>query len=139
MSNEGYNGETGIKKAVPKRLLIIEDDAALSEILANIFNDMGLYCSFKMDAPNINAIEQFKPDLIVIDYHLPKLNGGEICKAVKHNRNLCSVPVMVISAYSEIILSLDGSLFDSFIEKPFDMDEISTAVKRLLNFEKVRT
>ena len=138
MRKGGNKAEAENQKTRSKRLMIIEDDAALSEVLANIFNDMGFYCGFETDAPDINVIEEFMPDLIVIDYHLPWVNGGEICEAVKQNLNLCKVPVILISAYSKMILSLEGGLFDSFIEKPFNMEEILMVVKRLLNSSKVQ-
>jgi len=118
--------------SLSKRIMIIEDDPALSEVLANLFNDLGFECSIETDAPEISVIEAFMPDLIVVDYHLPKVNGGEICGAIKQNPNLCQVPVIVISAYSKIILHLDGSSFDCFIEKPFSLDEIVGPVRRLL-------
>lgn len=115
-----------------KRIMIVEDDVALSEVLANLFNDLGFECIFVTDAPDITVIEEFMPDLMVIDYHLPKVNGGEICGMVKQNLNLCQIPVIVISAYSKIILNLDDGSFDCFIEKPFSMDEILRPVRRLL-------
>jgi len=132
----GYIEKPEYQRRPPKRLLIIEDDAALSEVLANIFTDLGFYCGFEADAPDISHIEAFNPDLILVDYHLPKVNGAEICEAVKQNINLAQVPVIVISAYSKIILNLDGSSFDYFIEKPFSIEEIMMPIKRLLASRK---
>ncbi|MDQ0965169.1 DNA-binding response OmpR family regulator [Flavobacterium sp. W4I14] len=117
---------------LPQRLMIIEDDPALSEVLGNLFTDLGFYCRIETDAPEMNVIAAFRPDLIIIDYHLPKVNGGEICTALKENEHLSKIPVVIISAYSSILLQLEGSTFDCFIEKPFSIEEILKPVKRLL-------
>jgi len=122
----------------PQRLMIIEDDLTLSEVLANIFTDHGYHCGLATDAPEISAIEAFKPDLIIIDYHLPKVNGGEVCAALKTNRLLAAVPIIVISAYSSIFLNLDGYEFDGFIEKPFSVAEIVTPVRNLLHQKQIQ-
>jgi two-component system response regulator VicR len=119
-------------KPFPQRLMIIEDDLALSEVLDNLFTDLGYHCRMETDAPEINAIEAFRPDLVIIDYHLPKVNGGEICAALKNNKLLAKTPVIIISAYSSILLHLEGYAFDSFIEKPFSIQEILRPVERLL-------
>jgi len=119
-------------KSFPQRLMIIEDDLALSEVLDNLFTDLGYHCGMEADAPEINTIEAFRPDLVIIDYHLPKVNGGEICASLRNSKLLAKTPVIIISAYSSILLHLEGYAFDSFIEKPFSIQEILRPVERLL-------
>jgi DNA-binding response OmpR family regulator len=119
-------------KSFPQRLMIIEDDLALSEVLDNLFTDLGYHCGMEADAPEINTIEAFRPDLVIIDYHLPKVNGGEICASLRNSKLLAKTPVIIISAYSSILLHLEEYAFDSFIEKPFSIQEILGPVERLL-------
>jgi len=132
MELKTHNKPVECLKPIPQRLIIIEDDLALSEVLDNLFTDLGYNCKMEIDAPEINTIEAFRPDLVIIDYHLPKVNGGEICAALKNNKLLTKTPVIIISAYSSILLHLEGYAFDSFIEKPFSIQEILRPVERLL-------
>ncbi|MDQ0637834.1 PleD family two-component response regulator [Pedobacter sp. W3I1] len=97
MEQKMHNRPVECLKSFPQRLMIIEDDLALSEVLDNLFTDLGYHCRMETDAPEINTIEGFRPDLVIIDYHLPKVNGGEICAALKNNKLLAKTPVIIIS------------------------------------------
>jgi len=132
MEQKTHNRPVECLKSFPQRLMIIEDDLALSEVLDNLFTDLGYHCGMEADAPEINTIEAFRPDLVIIDYHLPKVNGGEICVSLRNSKLLAKTPVIIISAYSSILLHLEGYAFDSFIEKPFSIQEILRPVERLL-------
>jgi CheY-like chemotaxis protein len=60
-------------------------------------------------------IEKFNPDLIILDYILNGINGGELCHQVKHNSKTSLIPVIIYSAYTKVIQSLGDYGCDAFV------------------------
>ncbi len=73
-----------------------------------------------------------RPDLIVLDVMLPGLSGIEVLEALRTDAELESIPVVVITAWSHAEIDAQVAGADRFVSKPFDPDDLSTAVKELL-------
>ena len=73
-----------------------------------------------------------RPDLIVLDVMLPGLSGIEVLEELRNDDGLESIPVVVITAWSHAELDAQVAGADRFVSKPFDPDELSTAVEELL-------
>ncbi len=119
---------------LPKKLLIIEDDKSILQVLENVLG----FNNFKVIGINrtddiIETINKYKPDLILTDYLLPGMNGGKICQLIKSNAKTYHLPVILISAYHELAISLGSFGFDAFIPKPFDINKLVTTINKLLN------
>lgn len=115
-----------------KHILIIEDDQDILQVLETILT----YNNFTVDAISrtddiFKSIEDYKPDLVLTDYLLSGTNGGKICQLIKANKDTCHIPVILISAYPELAISLGTFGFDAFITKPFD---INVLVKKISQF-----
>jgi CheY-like chemotaxis protein len=106
-----------------KNVLIIDDDedslALIEDVLSySNFNTKGI-----LQTSNIfDSINNFKADLILMDYILSGINGGELCHQVKTNSKTAHIPVVLISAYPRILESLGKYGCDAFIAKPFDIN-----------------
>jgi DNA-binding response OmpR family regulator len=119
-------------KIARKRLLIIDDDRELLELLTGFLQSCGFEVQTDENADNIfEIIQGFRPDLIILDYLLPRINGGEICSQIKKSGSLKHIPVIIYSAYSRVFLSLGNYGSDSFIAKPFDLSHFTSEVERL--------
>jgi CheY-like chemotaxis protein len=121
-----------------KRLLILDDDKDILDVMCEIFSGEGYEVKTIENADNIlNDIKYYHPDIILIDYILKGINGGEICHQIKTNITTCTIPVIIVTAYSRVINSLGDYGCNSFVSKPFEITELVQQVNELLNYEKV--
>lgn len=78
------------------------------------------------------SIEDHKPDIILLDFILDGLTGGEICKNIKTNPATRHLPVIIISAYQGTIESLKSYGCDHFIAKPFSLNDLVDGINKTL-------
>jgi DNA-binding response OmpR family regulator len=116
-----------------KRILIIDDDADLLDILKGYLTSCGHDVYTRDNATEIfSIIDEYRPNLVILDYLLNGINGGEICHEVKNSYIGSQIPVMLYSAYPRVLLSLGLYGCDLFVPKPFDLSELSQSVDQLL-------
>lgn len=119
------------------KILIVDDDSALIEVLEELFNEVGYRIKAINKVENIiPIIEDFQPDLVLLDYLLPFVNGGELCSQIKRNKTTCLMPVIIFSAYPKVLLSLGDYGCDAFIAKPFDLDSLLFHIEKCLEHPK---
>lgn len=119
-----------------KRILIIDNDAEVLSMMQEALVYEGFEVKAQEEADRIfEVIDDYQPDLIMIDYILDGINGGEICHDIKTNRTTFHIPVVIVSAYSKVILSLGNYKSDAFLAKPFGLDELVQMVNKLLTGE----
>ena len=75
---------------------------------------------------------ELRPDLIVLDVMLPGLSGIEVLEALRLDDELRSIRVVVITAWSHAEIEAQVAGADRFVSKPFDPDDLSSAVEELL-------
>ena len=75
-------------------------------------------------------VQQYKYDLLVVDWMLPKMNGIELCKKI---RNHSTIPMIMLTAKGELSDKLEGfdHGFDDYLVKPFDLDELVARIRAL--------
>jgi CheY-like chemotaxis protein len=76
-----------------------------------------------------------RPDLVLLDVRMPRLDGYQVCRRIKQDRTLRKIPVAFISAKgqdAEVELGLQAGA-EKYILKPFSLDELLTAVGQLLH------
>ena len=117
-----------------KQILIIEDDEDILQVLETmlVFNDFTVKGLNRTD-DIFKSIEDYKPDLVLTDYLLSGTNGGKICQLIKGNKDTCHLPVILISAYPELAISMGNFGFDAFITKPFDINKLVKKIQELVN------
>ncbi len=88
----------GNKKKNRKKVLIIEDDALLARVLAEGFNEAGFETFNVVDGmAAIGAVKKFVPDVIILDLILPGIDGFEILRQLKSEKETEKIPVIVTS------------------------------------------
>ncbi len=81
----------------------------------------------------IRSITQYQPDLVMLDFLLAGINGGELCHQIKTNRLSAHIPVIMLSGYPRVLESLGNYGADAFIAKPFDLHHLTETVKYWLH------
>ena len=121
-----------------KRLLILDDDKDILDVMKEIFIDEGYEVKTIESGDNIlSDVINYRPDIILLDYILHGINGGELCHQIKTNQATCTIPIIIVTAYSKVINSLGNYGCDSFVSKPFDITELVQQVNELLNCPKM--
>jgi DNA-binding response OmpR family regulator len=109
-----------------KRILVIDNDPGILDAMQEVLLYEGYDVMAMEDAGDIlPTVKQYQPDLILIDYILNGINGGELCHQVKANIDTCHLPVILMSAYPRVLQSLGHYGFDDFIPKPFDLTDLT--------------
>lgn len=111
------------------RILIVEDEIKIAEILSDYLSQAGFSVSHKESGEGVVAlVKSTPPDLILLDVMLPGVDGLEICKEI---RKFSTVPIIMISARVEELDRLLGLELgaDDYICKPFSPREVVARVK----------
>jgi DNA-binding response OmpR family regulator len=114
-------------------ILIIEDDATLSRGLKDNFTYQGYTVLLAADGERgLAAAVDGRPDLIVLDLMLPRMNGYEICRRLRRER--IEVPILMLTAKAEesdVVLGLELGA-DDYLKKPFSVRELLARAEALL-------
>jgi two-component system alkaline phosphatase synthesis response regulator PhoP len=114
------------------KILIIEDEAAIADLLAYGLQKEGFQTRLADTGKDgLREIEEFKPDLLLLDWMLPDQSGLDICKQIMGKYML---PIIMITAKSDISDKVIGMELgaDDYITKPFDMREVIVRIRTLL-------
>lgn len=117
----------------PIKVLIIEDDPNIVELIQLYVHKIGF--SFISAYDGEEGLEQFyneSPDCIILDIMLPKMNGWEVCKAIRLEDK--QIPIIMLTGKGETydIVNGLGIGADDYIVKPFDPNELIARVKSAL-------
>lgn len=118
-----------------KRILIIEDEKDLAELLAFNLEKEGFTSRCAFDGiSGLAAAKAESPDLVVLDLMLPGLLGTEVCKALRKDPATARIPVLMVTAKSDEIDRVVGFEVgaDDYIVKPFSMRELTLRIKAIL-------
>jgi two-component system alkaline phosphatase synthesis response regulator PhoP len=117
------------------RILLIEDDPALRKLLKealpeSIFNIE----TAETGREGLDTVVKKKPDLVLLDWNLPDLNGYEVCKYIKQNKDCAHIPIIMVTVYSEVNRKVSALEIgaDDYITKPFEIEELIARVKAVL-------
>lgn len=115
-----------------KTILIIEDDANTSALIALYLKREGFRAKTAEDGQaGLDLAKQLRPDLVVLDLMLPKIDGWEVCRRLQQNEE---VPVIMLTARGEEIDRVAGLTLgaDDYVVKPFSPRELVARVKAVL-------
>ena len=118
------------------KILIVDDEDSIRELLEMVLQANG-FSNIKMAADGEVALqitEEWHPDVILLDLMLPKIDGLTICRKIRSNPSLATIPIIILSAKSEesdIVLGLEIGAND-YITKPFSNKIVIARIRNQL-------
>jgi two-component system, OmpR family, phosphate regulon response regulator PhoB len=119
----------------PTSVLVVEDEEALAQLLKYNLEKEGYAVTLATDGEEaIVAADETKPDLIVLDWMLPKAAGIEVCRRLRARQDTRNTPIVMLTARTEEgdrIRGLDVGA-DDYLTKPFSMNELLARLRAVM-------
>jgi len=117
-----------------KTILVIEDDKDIRDSVTYALELEGYSVISSENAKILRALEEVNPDLILLDNWLTEwksdANGQQLSKELKSDPKTSHIPVIILSAVSNIKEIAEAGMSDGYLKKPFDLQELFDVVKK---------
>jgi two-component system response regulator AtoC len=122
----------------PSRVMVVDDDAETLALMHEIVTKEGFEVEMAEDAETaLRRLEQWQPELIITDIHMPGMDGLALLAAVREKEP--DIPVVLLTAYGSLKTAVDAikaGAFD-YLSKPFVVEDIRLVVRRALEHTKL--
>ena len=118
-----------------RRIMIVDDDPDARELIDNILSSEGYELIKVSNATEVGLkAAQLSPDLILLDFLMPDINGFDVCKALRENELTRSIPIMAVTCLSkeEDIERIFECGADEYLPKPFKVEQLQEKVQELI-------
>jgi two-component system phosphate regulon response regulator PhoB len=125
-----------MKNNTVNRILIVDDEPDVTELLKYKLEQDGHLCQVVNNPLSfISVAREFNPDLLLLDIMMPELNGLQLCKMVRSDPKMNTVPIIFLTARGEVEDRIKGleSGGDDYISKPFNTKELLLRIGKILN------
>jgi DNA-binding response OmpR family regulator len=120
-----------------KKILIIEDDSILQEALLEFLTAEGFETISALDGEEgVKIGKEKKPDLILLDIVLPKMDGYEVLKAMKADESTKKIPIILLTnlgSLNDVQKALDLGATTYLIKADYKLEEVTKKIKEVLN------
>ena len=122
-----------------KKILVVDDDVEIVELMVDVLVRDGRF-DVKTASSGYDGgmmTQQFRPDLIILDYMLPDVNGNIVCQTIRRNPDFNDMKIIIVSGLineSEIQDLLDAGA-ETFIKKPFSISELVDQIATVLQMQ----
>jgi two-component system cell cycle response regulator DivK len=120
---------------MPRKILIVEDNEDSRELVAKVLRNKGYITVEAVDGEEaIEKVVSEKPDLVLLDISIPKLDGYEVAKRLKSREDVKDIPIVAVTAHAmkgdrEKVIAAG---FEGYISKPVNVRELPDQVKSYL-------
>jgi len=116
-----------------KRILIFDDDKSILDVFTIIFSENGYEVEVSETSHNIiERVADFRPHLILMDNWIPDIGGIEAVKLLRNHSEFKDIPVIYISANSDINTLAKKAEADDYLAKPFELQILEKKVEKFL-------
>ena len=118
------------------KILLVDDEPSLVKVVSRRLESEGFEVRVAMDGEEaLHQVETSRPDLIILDVMLPKMNGYEVCRKLKWDARYQKIPVLLFTAKA---LERDEKFgfeagADAYVRKPFRAPELLEKIRTLLS------
>ncbi|MBL7107260.1 MAG: response regulator [Phycisphaerae bacterium] len=122
-----------------KKVLIVDDDVEIVDLIADVLIRDGRF-EIKKASSGYEAgmlTQRFRPDLILLDYMLPDVNGNVVCQTIRSNPEFQNIKIIIVSGLvkADEIENLLKSGAEDFIQKPFNIVELTDKIAKILEMK----
>ena len=124
-----------------KRVMIVDDEKDALDLMERILAEEDCEIIKVSNATEVGLkAAQLMPDLILLDFLMPEVNGFEVCTALKHNEQSQNIPIMAVTCLTkeEDIERIFACGVDEYLAKPFKVGDLLDKVRELLSREPAR-
>lgn len=116
------------------KILVVDDDSGIGEMLKTLLEFYGFEV-FVTEKPleTETLILKHNIDLVLLDMLISGVNGTDVCTSIRENDQTAETPVLMMSALHDAGPKCKNAGANDFIAKPFEMDELITRIKEILN------
>lgn len=123
-----------------KPICVLEDNEEILEIISIVLEDENYVVhGFNTVSDFMSSFENLKPSLCLLDVMLPDGNGLDVCMHIKSNPETLNTPVIMMTANSQIEKMKEKCKANDFIAKPFDIDDLSGRINRIIGSKTIET
>jgi DNA-binding response OmpR family regulator len=116
-----------------EKILVADDELEIRNLLEHFLKGQGYEVVLASDGSQaLKLAAEENPQIIILDIKMPGLDGLEVCKRLKEKEQTKLIPVIVITGFEDNKMEALNMGADDFVNKPFDMAEISSRVKSAL-------
>jgi two-component system, OmpR family, response regulator VicR len=119
-----------------KRIMVIEDEMDIAELVKLVLETEDFEVETVLDACTAcDRVKQYKPDAILLDLSMPRLNGWEVFKQIRSDPDFAVVPIAILTAKTQLfdeMVGLHVMKADAYITKPFGKQELIDKVHELI-------
>ncbi len=123
------------KKETPL-VLIADDDPELMGILIKRLKKLEFDILDATDGEAaLKLIRERRPDVVILDVMMPKMNGWEVCRALRQDEKIARTGVVMLTGIGASLNEMTSPLYgaDEYLDKPFDFSELIFKIRRLLS------
>ncbi|WP_169306850.1 response regulator transcription factor [Pedobacter polaris] len=119
----------------PKKCaFVLEDDDALRKLFTYVLEEESFEVKAYANATSFKqSIRTQHPAIIIMDMILPDGNGIDICHDLKADPETAQIPIILLSAHSELHILAKGCQAEAYMPKPFDIHEFISSVEKFVN------
>jgi len=121
------------------KVLVVDDDPEIVELIVDVLDRDGRFETKAVSSGYEAGIatQQYHPELILLDYMLPDVNGNVVCQTIRRNPNFGNIKIIIVSGVikQDEIDQLLKSGAEDFIKKPFDITELIDRITAVLQMK----
>lgn len=124
-----------------KKIMIVDDSRLNLRLLQDILEDEGFEVHpVNQSSDALQEVQNFRPDIILLDIVMPNIDGFEICKLLKEDARFADIPIIMITAKveaSDVKKALELGAFD-YIRKPVDEVEVIARIHSAIKYKEIQ-
>jgi two-component system response regulator VicR len=135
MAVSGVLSPSEVSEQMPKKILVVEDEADIADLVKLVLETADYEVRTVLDSEKAyQAAREYRPDAVLIDLLMPKVDGWEVFKSIRSDPELAGIPVAILTGKSEefdAMVGLHVMKADEYITKPFGKQELLDKINGL--------